>query len=178
MVTRPTTRSLLILLGFFTLLTLAACSALNPKPAPLPTVVLPTSAKATSTNAPTHTPEPTETPLPSVTPTITATLPPTAVPSVTPDPSLAEIKLIGLAWMPRYEMLLSFQFPTAVDAAKYRVTLEDKEYRCEVLAQYPNRLYCFGQGAKVLTTAMVRLYQAGSTTPAFEKEMWIPYFAK
>ncbi len=94
----------------------------------------------------------------------------------TPDPALTGVKLIGLAWYPNYDLLLSFQFPGPVDPKNYRVTLEDKEYKCEVLAQFPNRLYCRGQGAKVLDVANVRVYQAGSDQPGFEKDVWVPYF--
>lgn len=176
MVTRSTIQPLLILLGLLSLLILSACAG----PAPAPTLApSATPPRETATRAPTFTPFPTETPQPTLTPTITATVPPTITPTLTPDASLAEIKLIGLAWMmPQYDMLLSFQFPSAVDPSKYRVTLEDKEYKCQVLAQFPNRLYCIGQGAKVLTTATIRLYQVGSSKPAYEKDYWIPYFPK
>ena len=108
--------------------------------------------------------------------TVTETPLPTAAPTL--DPALAQVKLVGLSWLEKYKynLLLSFDFPGPVDPADYRVTLEDKEYRCEVLGQYPNRLYCNGQGAKVLQPAQVRIYASGSDTPGFETEIWVPYF--
>ncbi len=148
-----------------------ACSA--PSPTAVPTRTL---LAATSTPAPTSTPMPSATPRPSLTPTVTQTVPPTATFTATPDAALAEIKLIGLAWYSNYDMLLSFQFPGAVDPAAYRVTLEEKEYQCETIAQYPDRLYCRGQGARVLAVAWVRVYPAGSQNFGFEKQVWIPFF--
>jgi hypothetical protein len=136
--------------------------------------------EATATPKPSATPAPTETLRPSLTPEAppfpTSTPAPTATPPPTPDPALTDVKLIGLAWYKNYDLLLSFQFPGPVDPNNYVVTLEDKVYTCEVLAQFPDRLYCRGQGAKVLSTANVRVYQTGSDQPGFEKDVWVPYF--
>ncbi len=154
---------------------LVSCAA--PRATTVPSA---TPVASTPTMVPTGTPEPTQTLSPSLTPavppTAAATLAPTATLVPTLDPTLSDVKLIGLAWYRNYDLLLSFQFKQPVDPKKYRVTLEDKEYACEVLAQYPNRLYCRGQGAKVLTTANVRVYQVGSDLPGFEKDVWVPFF--
>jgi hypothetical protein len=119
---------------------------------------------------------PTRTPRPSPTPTLTQTAVPSPTIPFTPDLGLSKVQLIGLAWLENYNMLLSFQFPFTVDPAFYRVTLEDKDYACETITGYPDRLYCHGPGAKVLATVWVRVYAAGSTQPGFEKQVWIPYF--
>ncbi len=153
---------------------LSACSSAAPTAAPVPSTAEP--VQPAPTFPPTGTPLPTRTPLPSPTPESTATAAPTETLAPTPDPVLANIKLVGLAWYTNYDLLLSFNFPEPVDSQKYRVTLEEKEYKCEVLAQYPNRLYCRGQGAKVLATAMVRVYTADSDQPGFEQKVWVPYF--
>jgi hypothetical protein len=162
------------LITFFTALAvvLSACAAKPTRLAPTPTEL---KVAATAVVA-TRTPLPTQTSRPTLTPTITETLPPTPTFTVTPDPALSKIKLIGLAWYSNYDMLLSFEFPGKVNPALYRVTLEDKEYRCETIAKFENRLYCRGQGAKVLAEAIVRVYQVGSAKPGFEKKVWIPFF--
>ena len=150
---------------------LAACAA--------PTATSsPTSAPIQATEPPsaTQTLRPSLTPPPTATLAATETLPPTATPPPTPDAALSNIKLLGLAWYSDYDLLLSFQFSGPVDPKNYRVTLEDKEYTCEVIAQYPNRLYCKGQGAKVLAVANVRVYPTGSDQPGYEKDVWVPYF--
>lgn len=154
------------------LLVLAACAA----PVTKATPTLPAQNPSTATSAPTRTPLPTQTPRPSVTPTITETPEPSETPTITPDPALKEVMLIGLSWLANYDMLVSFQFPGPVDPMAYRVTLEDREYRCETIAKHPDQLYCHGQGAKVLKLARVRVYAAGNANPGFEKEIWIPYF--
>lgn len=121
-------------------------------------------------------------PLPSETPTIPPPTPtdapvtPTIPPSPTADTSLADVELIGMGWMEDYQMLLSFQFPDEVEPEDYRVVMEEKDFACQVIAQFPDRLYCTGQGVKVLAVANIRVYPVGSTTPGFEKDVWIPYF--
>lgn len=153
---------------------LAACSSVTPSAAaPTATLAAPTATlapKATLTPVPTETSRPTATALP----TLTFTPAPTA--TNTPDAALSQVKLIGLAWMKDYNMLLSFQFPGPVEVSQYQVKLEDKEYKCEKLVKFPDRLYCTGRGAKVLDYAWVRVYPTGSSIPGFEKKMWIPYF--
>jgi hypothetical protein len=169
---------LTILLASAALLATTALLAACASPAPKPALTQPAqdTGLPTTTPAPTRTPLPTRTQRPSLTPTVTLTQPPAATLTATPDPALAEIDLTGMAWYENYDMLLSFQFPGPVEPEDYRVTLEDKEFKCETIAAYPNRLICRGPGAKVLAVAVVKVYPAGSTQPGFEKEMWIPYF--
>jgi hypothetical protein len=169
------------ILSFFVLvvLLLSACAgaAVTSAPTAAPTIA-PVILGETETPQPTATLYPSQTPLPTHTPSITPTLPPTATLMPTPDAALSEAKLIGLAWLEKYKynLMVSFEFPGPVDPEDYRVTLEDKVYRCEVLVKYPNRLYCNGQGAKVLASAVVRVYPAGSDQAGFEKSVWVPFF--
>jgi hypothetical protein len=156
---------MIILIG----VTLSACSA--------PAQALPTSAQAvTNTVLPSVTPRPSDTPRPTFTFTASPTATITPTPTPTPDLGLAQADLAGLAWLEDYNLLLSFDFPGPVQADTYQVTLEDHLYTCQVLSQYPNRLYCTGPGAKVLAYARVQVYQAGSETSGFDKQVWIPYF--
>jgi len=124
----------------------------------------------------TRTPSPTLTSQPTKIPTVTPSNIPSSSPTTTPDSALSEVKLIGLAWYDNYDMFLSFQFSKPVDPADYRVTLEDKVYACHIEVGFDDRLYCRGQGAKVLAVATVRVYPITSSTPGFEKEVWVPFF--
>lgn len=169
-------RTLKLLPVFIIALALLAGCAGAPAAAPTATVVLASPTPLdTATPFPTHTPPPTLTPIP---PTPTELPPPTETAVPTIDPAFSAVKLIALAWYTDYDLLLGFQFPesVAVNAADYRVTLEDKEYKCEVVSQWPHRLYCKGQGAKVLAETTVRIYPANSSIPAYEKKVWVPYF--
>lgn len=171
----PTSRAFrgTVLLILLATLALFGCgtapTTLVPTETDIPTVEVATTPVATL-------PLPSETPTtPPPTPT-NSPVPPTVPPSPTADASLEDVKLIGMGWMEDYQMLLSFQFSSAVEPDDYRVAMEDKDFTCQVLAQFPDRLYCTGQGVKVLAVANIRVYPAGSTTPGFEKDVWIPYF--
>jgi lipocalin len=99
-------------------------------------------------------------------------------PTITPDPALAQVHLIGVSWQADYNLLLSIQFPGPVDAAGYRVMVEDKEYDCQVLTEQPTRLFCLGRGMNVLDQVTVRIFQQGSDQPGFEGKIYVPYFTK
>lgn len=150
-----------------------ACSSSPTKV--VPTLQVTEAVVDTPTPPATATQAPSKTPSPTTPPTKTNTLV-LSTPAATPDPMLSQIEVIGLSWFENYDLLLSFQFPGEVDPQDYWVTLEDKEYSCEVIDNYPDRLYCRGQGAKVLAEAWVRVYPIGSSEAGFEKAVWIPYF--
>ena len=158
---------------FLVVLALAGCGS-------EPTTLVPTETDIPTQQAETTPistfPPPSETPT-SPPPTATdAPVTPTVPPSPTADSALKDVELIGMGWMEDYQMLLSFQFSAPVDPDDYRVVMEDKDFPCQVITQHPDRLYCIGQGVKVLAVANIRVYPAGSTTPGFEKDVWIPYF--
>ena len=155
------------------LLALAACSSASPAPSatstpsgPQPTITL----RPSSTPLPTETARPTFTPLPSATATITVT------PTVTPDPALSEVRLLGPSWLQDYNLLITLIFPGPVQPDQYRVMVEDKPYECQVLPQYPDRLYCIGRGRNVYGLITVRVYQPGSEQPGFEGKLSVPFF--
>jgi hypothetical protein len=168
-------RQILLLILFVT----AASGCTSPSPTSLPSpqpIIMTSTPLPANTAQPTYTEEPTGTALPSLEPTAVQTAEPSVTPTSELNAALEETELIGLSWLEGYELLLSFQFPGPVDPSDYRVTLEDKEYSCEIVANMVDRLYCIGQGAKVLAVATVRVYPAGSSTPGFEKKVWVPYF--
>ncbi len=146
--------------------------------APTPAVSITAPVIKTPTFPVTSTPVFTSTPWPSATLPATETPLPTIAFTITPDSALAEVKLLGGGWRKGYDYFFSFQFNQPVDAKNYRLMVEEKEYACQVLSEFPNRLYCIGPGAKVLSTAEVRLFQVESEVPAFEKDVWIPYFSE
>lgn len=138
----------------------------------------PSTARVQLTPSPTGIPS---TSTPEATPTPTPVTPATQTPSLaaTSDPALAEVRLLGLSWQPGYNLLLSINFAAPVDPNAYRVVIEGKEeYRCQVLAQYPNRLYCIGRGRNVYDRITVTIYPAGEDSPVFEDRIYVPYFTE
>ena len=159
---------------------LAACAGVQPAPSQPSAAPAGPTVPAVPTR--TLTPVSTETSRPTITPAFTQTAAPAPAGAAspygagTPDPALGQVKLLGLAWMKNYNMLLSFQFPGPVEPDRYTVKVENKLYPCQKLDKFPDRLYCIGPGVKVLTTAQVQVYPVGASQPGFEKEMWIPFF--
>jgi hypothetical protein len=161
----------IFLMLIFGLLFLGGCVA-GETPIAMPTE----SPAASPLPRSTLTPVPTETAWPSRTPTTSPSPLPSSTPTPTLHPDYSAVELIGLGWSQDYDMMLSFRFPGQVDAEQVQVKMEDKMYRCEVLPQYPDRLYCFGQGAKVVSMAWIRVFPTGSRDALYEKQVWIPFF--
>ena len=156
-----------VLLG----LALAGCSTLFS-----PSITSTPVEGMTSTPQPSITPRPTQTPVPSDTPTPRPTSTATSTPTSTPDPALAKVKFIGVSWRPHYDLMMSFQFPGPVDASQYTVMVENETYDCQVLPQYPDRLYCIGRGRNVYGLAHVQIFPKVSDQPGYVKDISIPYF--
>lgn len=154
------------------ILLLAGCSTTTA----LPTVDKSPTLAVTRTRAASITPPASSTPRPSLTPLPSATATVTTTATATPDPALAEVRLLGVSWQKNYDLLLSIQFPGPVDASQYQVMVEDKWYDCQVLPQEPSRLFCIGQGMRVYDRVTVRIFPQGSDQAGFEGRISIPYF--
>jgi hypothetical protein len=139
------------------------------EPAPAAELPLP-SATPRATRTPTPTSPPVQADLPTITPTPTAAL------TATLPVDITGAELLAFAWYDDYDMMLAFQFPGPVQPEQVRVQMERKEFACQVVPQFPDRLYCKGQGSKVLAWAWVRLFPAGSIRPVLEQRVWVPYF--
>jgi hypothetical protein len=153
-------------------LLLAGCSTTTPLPTAdaSPTPAVTNTSVPSATRLPSSTPRPSPTALASMTATVTSTFTPT------PDPVLEDVRLLGVSWQKNYDLLLSIQFPGPVDASQYKVMVEDKWYRCQVLPQEPSRLFCVGQGMRVYDRVTVQIFPEGSDRPGFRGTISIPYF--
>lgn len=172
---------LLLILILTTLL--GACRANPVEQSPrLPTQQIMTFTPSTPRFDYTFTPEaitPTPTDEPGFTPTPVQTATQTPSPTATSDPALVEVKLLGLSWQPGYNLLLSINFAAPVDPKAYRVVIEGKEvYQCQVLPQYPDRLYCIGRGRNVYDRITVTIFPVGQDAPVFEDRIYVPYFTE
>ena len=165
---------ILIFLSF----SLAACRASATPTPDLPTA--PAPAQTLTPQPQTATPSATPTQLPpTLSPTPAPSLTATPLPTPTLDPLLAQARLLGVSWQPGYNLLLSIQFPEPVKAEDVKVMIEEEElYQCQVLSQFPKRLYCIGRGRNVYDQMNVQIFSAGAAIPGYEGRIYVPYFTE
>ncbi len=122
-------------------------------------------------------PEPTDTPQPEVenieeqvfeqtateTPTLTATVNP-----------FADASIISYWYINDSTMMITIKVPGGVPAGVFTTMVEKIEYSCEVLPDYPDRLYCNGpalpEDEKVVVSVFVgntRMFEGSFTVPVF-----------
>ena len=133
-------------------------------------VIIPTDEPVTRTPFHTPTPIPTRT----FTPTFTATAAntPTATPYANLDYSQLEISFGG--FLSHWRYFVVFQFPDAVEGNYYAIVDRNKDYKCEVLPDYPDRLYCIGPLVIVYNWAEIDLYAEGIQEPIYSGEFFVP----
>ncbi len=145
---------------------LNACAAQTVTPILL--IPLPTSTEETAPSVtpsiPPHTPEAafTFTPAPSK----------TATPYENIDFSKVELSFGG--FLSHWRYFITFKFPEEVRGEYYALVDENKEYHCEVLPQYPTRLYCNGPLVIVYNWANIELFAQGGEEPLFSGRFFIP----
>lgn len=134
-----------------------------------------TAAPPSDTPQPSDTPPPTDTPAPTDTPTLAPTL----------GPNFAAASVYGVSHLPNDKLLVSIQVPGGV-FGDYKAYVENLPFACEILDQYPDRLYCNGaepfglyaakQGTiEILSSAdNVTVYQAQFTVPGLPTPTYTP----
>lgn len=127
-------RILFILSMTVTVIGLSACAGFAPAPTATPSPITP---------APSATPQPTATAI--ATATTTATLPPTLTPTLTASPTpaagFAAAQVISV-----YKNAFGISLVIKISnlTLPYTVKLNEKEYRCVIDKQTPDRLFCQG----------------------------------
>jgi hypothetical protein len=129
---------LLIMTLVLTALGSINCSALAPKPTATPSPTVKPSPR------PTRTLEPTLTPFPSITPTPTITATPTTTFTPTPLINFSQAKFFTAGFLPGWQFFIAIKLPEPVKGEYYAMIDESKEYKCTVISNYPDRLYCTG----------------------------------
>ena len=124
----------------------------------------PAGEPATATQAPIQ--PPTETPVPSETPTITPT----------PGPNFGAASVYAVSHLSGSRLLVTIQVPGGVEGT-YQATVGPSTLNCEILSEYPDRLYCNGPEPFQNYTsqkATVTLYSTTSGNTVFQAEFDIP----
>jgi hypothetical protein len=137
-------------------------------------VATPTHMSPTASSAPTDTMEPTS----------TATLPPTstAMPTDTPAPTatpvppneLADAKFLTSGQLSGWRYFIAVEAPKPI-IGQYTMNVEDsKLYSCEVIPQFPKRLYCTGQLQVLDDYINYVILEKASGRKVFEGRLFIP----
>jgi hypothetical protein len=121
---------------------------------------------ATSTPAPSETPVPSDTPEPTETPTITPT----------EGPNFAAASVYAVSHLPNDKLLVTVQIPGGVEG-DYKAYVSNLPFACEILDQYPDRLYCNGPepfGLYAAKDASLEILTAADNTTVFTTQFTVP----
>jgi len=152
-------------LAILVILVLSSCSTAAPSAAPTlpPTATIPAVPSITVTLPPTATSAPTITPLPTMTFTPTVTVTQGA------EFGAATIKSIGPHKM---GMMLTLEVPGLNHL--YKLKILDKLYTCSAVAQYPDRMYCYGPLFETGQYQEIAFLEPDSDVEAFRGSFLVP----
>jgi len=128
---------------------------------------VPTNSPAPAT--PTQTPPPVI--RPSFTPVKEATNIATVIADSSPHFDFAEIS--GVAHLENGYFLITIEVPGGV-RGEYFAALGEEEFKCLVLTEYPDRLYCTGLTSQAGEFVSLQVFEQGIQHPVFEGELGIP----
>ncbi len=126
----------------------------------------PTAELPSATPAPSDTPMPSDTPVPSDTPTITPT----------EGPNFAAASVYAVSHLPNDKLLVTVQIPGGVQG-EYSAYVSNLPFACEILDQYPDRLYCNGPepfGLFAPKDASLEILAASDNTTVFTTQFTVP----
>ena len=128
---------------------------------------------------------------PTNTPSINLTAQPTdsIIPQATPDfrpvrlnvatmianlkPLFSIAKVLGLARLENGQLLVTIEVPGGVHGDYYAFVGKEK-FDCQLLAEYPDYIYCNGLSPKPDQYVIVRLFEQGAEEAVFESQIGIP----
>jgi hypothetical protein len=155
--------SLALLAGLVVLALGRVLFAAAPQPTPTPVITQPPAALAIAT--PTLTLIPSATP-PSPTPTLTPL--PT---SITAVQVFTDYQFLGVSF-PSGEMMVSIQVPGI--HGEFRAEANGFDYRCSVLPEFPDRLYCMGPTFWAGTEVTLKVFPLQGNSEVLEVQFAVP----
>jgi hypothetical protein len=90
-----------------------------------------------------------------------------------PGTDFSDATIISLGWLEDGSLLITLQVPNGVEG-KYWADVGDHAFECEILEEFPDRLYCHGIGVKSGMQVVASWYQGKSDIPLFETEITVP----
>ncbi len=133
----------IFLLLIFSLFILSACV---PEAVQTPTPVEQVNVVVEQQVTETPVPEPTDTPQPeaeSIAETTEPTITETPTMTATPNP-FANAQIISYGYLENGRFMVTIEVPGGIPEGEFTVLVGEKEYTCEMLPDFPDRLYCNG----------------------------------
>ncbi len=147
-----------------------ACT--SPVPIATPT---PTPPPPTLTPVPDLPSTPTPTPVPAE-PTVPAAPSATPTPIPTEGPNFAQASVYAVSHLSGDRLLVTLQVPGGVEGS-YTAQVQTSSLPCEILDEYPDRLYCSGPAPFInyaARTTNLQLFSPGGVEPVFSTEFTVP----
>ena len=163
---RRTRRNMLIVVGVIVGIPLLCCIASG-----IVNSLAPSSPSATATTSQVSTPaSPRPKQQPSSTPEPTVPLPTS---TIVTGSDFTDANVISRGWLDSGSLLVTLQVPHGVEGNYYAI-VGGNEFKCEILEEYPDRLYCHGIGVKTGTQVEASWYLEGVEPPVYVTEIAIP----
>jgi len=163
---RRTRRNILIVVGIvigFPLLCCIASSAHNRFAPSTPSETATAIQVATVASS-----SPTRQPSTTLEPTVSL-----ATPTIKHGSDFTDANVLNVGWLESGSLLVTLKVPNGVEG-NYRAIVDANEFTCEILEDYPDRLYCHGTGVKAGTQVDASWYLEGVELPVYEAEIAIP----
>ena len=73
-----------------------------------------------------------------------------------------------------WQYFIALKFDGQITGNYYAIVDKNKDYDCEVLPMYPNRLYCDGPQAAFMDFINFQVFNADTDEMVYEERLWIP----
>jgi hypothetical protein len=90
-----------------------------------------------------------------------------------PGTIFTDATVISLGWLEDGSFLITLEVPNGVDG-KYWADVGNHAFECDILEDFPDRLYCHGIGVKSGMQVAVSWYRGKVDMPLFETEITVP----
>ena len=163
---RRTRRNILIIVGVVIGIPLLCCvaSGIVNNLAPFTTGATATASQVATVASPRPKQRPSSTREPTV---------PLPTSTVVTGVDLTDASVISRGWLDSGSLLVTLQVPHGVEGNYYAI-VGGNEFKCEILEEYPDRLYCHGVGVKTGTQVEASWYLEDVELPVYETEITIP----
>ena len=161
----------IIILSILTLILIFAtsCSG-NPKQTATAEIL------PTATLMPSKTPEPTKTPTEIPTETMIPTPEDTPTKTPLPGPDFSNAEIFSMGPMENWNFFFTIQIEEEITGSYYAMVDKNKKYKCFMMDEYPNRLYCHGPQVAFNDYVEYELYMEDVDDFVHAGEFFIPLY--